>query len=57
MADTLQQLIIVAGHAPFNDAVGEVPADPSADDYWVLQSFQHGEPPYYLEHIQKGGGR
>lgn len=34
--------------------MGEVPDDPEQDRYWVLQSFQQTEPPYYIEHIRKG---
>lgn len=47
-------LIIVAGHAAFKDTVKLVPVNPRLDEYWVLQSFQSGEPPYYMEHIYKG---
>ena len=47
-------LILVAGHAAFKDQLRSCPAEPEKDDGWVLQSFQQGEPPYYIEHIQKG---
>lgn len=50
----LDKLIVVAGHASFKDSVEIVPDDPGSDDYWVLQAFQAGEPPYYIEHIRKG---
>jgi hypothetical protein len=50
----LEKLIIVAGHAAFNDSIDTVPEDPADSRYWVLQSFQQNEPPYYIEHIQKG---
>lgn len=50
----IANLIIVVGHAAFKDAVGSVPDNPRLDEYWVLQSFQSGEPSYYMEHIYKG---
>jgi len=46
--------VVVAGHAPFKASVTEVPARPEEDDAWVLQFFQAGEPPLYLEHIRRG---
>ena len=49
-----RNLIVVAGHAPFKETVLSVPAHPEQDDGWVLQSFQHGEPPLYIEHIRRG---
>jgi hypothetical protein len=48
------ELIIVPGHAAFKESVTEVPAAPERDEYWVLQEFQQGEPPYYIEHIEAG---
>jgi len=50
----LQDLVLVAGHAPFKAAVTDVPTDPQSDESWVLQPFQSGEPPFYLEHIRRG---
>lgn len=50
----IANLIIVAGHAAFRDTVKLVPVNPQLDEYWVLQNFQSGEPPYYMEHIYKG---
>ena len=50
-------LIIVAGHAPFHESVASVPDDPARDEAWVLQEFQRGEPPLYLEHIRHGAAR
>lgn len=47
-------LIIVAGHAAFKDTIRDCPGNPERDEHWVLQPFQKGEPPYYIEHIQKG---
>lgn len=47
-------LIIVPGHAPFKSSVEGVPVEAEQDSHWVLQSFQLGEPPYYIEHIQAG---
>ena len=49
-----RNLIIVAGHAPFREDVLSVPAFPHEDDGWVLQPFQCGEPPLYIEHIRQG---
>ncbi len=50
----LQDLVLVAGHAAFKSTVTGVPNDPESDDSWVLQDFQIGEPPFYLEHIRRG---
>ena len=50
----LRNLVIVAGHAPFKESIGQVPENPEADDAWVLQPFQHGEPPLYVAHIRRG---
>lgn len=47
-------LVVVPGHALFTDKVASVPDDPSRDEHWILQSFQNGEPPYYLGHIAAG---
>lgn len=47
-------LIIVPGHAPFKQGVTGVPDNVTNDESWVLQSFQHGEPPHYIEHIKTG---
>jgi hypothetical protein len=49
-----QNLIIVAGHAPFKEAVDSVPEHSEKDDAWVLQPFQRGEPAFYIEHIRRG---
>jgi hypothetical protein len=46
-----EHLIIVAGHATFKAEVEACPSDPTLDKYWALQSFQVGEPSYYIEHI------
>ncbi len=45
----LKNLILVAGHAVY---VAENFDDPISDDSWFLQSFQRGEPPFYVEHIR-----
>lgn len=50
----LRDLIIVACHAPFRETTRGVPDDPTRDDAWVLQSFQKGEPPLYIEHARRG---
>lgn len=47
-------LVLVAGHAPFKESVINVPVHPERDDDWVLQPFQRGEPPLYIEHIRRG---
>lgn len=41
--------IICAAHAVYT---GGAPADVWLDSAWVLQSFQHGEPPFYVEHLR-----
>jgi len=50
----IDNLIIVPGHASFKDSVSEVPDNFRSDEHWVLQEFQKGEPPYYIEHIEAG---
>ena len=50
----LQDLILVAGHAPFKKETEAVPDHPEKDDGWFLQPFQRGEPPFYIEHIRRG---
>jgi hypothetical protein len=50
----LRDLVLVAGHAAFKANVSGVPAAVDSDDAWVLQSFQTGEPPFYVEHIRRG---
>ena len=47
----LDNLIIVAGHAVY---VADNFDNPIKDDNWFLQSFQKGEPPFYIEHILNG---
>ncbi len=49
-----RNLIVVAGHAPFKECIASVPENPQDDEAWVLQPFQRGEPPLYLEHIRRG---
>ncbi len=50
----LHDLVLVAGHAAFKSSVNEVPNPVESDDAWVLQDFQTGEPPFYVEHIRRG---
>jgi hypothetical protein len=50
----IDKLVIVPGHAPFRNSVEELPNDFREDRHWVLQEFQKGEPPYYVEHIEAG---
>jgi len=52
--EDLTTLILVAGHAVY---VADNFDDPSSDDNWFLQSFQKGEPPFYIEHIMYGVDR
>lgn len=47
----LENLVLVAGHAVY---VGQDFADPEHDRNWFLQSFQRGEPPFYIGHIRAG---
>lgn len=49
-----KDLILVAGHAAFKKSVTRVPNHPESDKPWVLQPFQTGEPPFYIEHIRRG---
>jgi hypothetical protein len=45
----LTNLVVVAGHAVYLGG-----DDPVSDRNWCLQSFQHGEPPFYIEHARGG---
>lgn len=47
----LDTLIMVAGHAVYT---ADDFSEPCCDDSWMLQDFQAGEPPFYIEHIQRG---
>ncbi len=47
----LKDLILVAGHAVY---IAEDFNDPAADANWLLQDFQKGEPPFFIEHIFRG---
>lgn len=47
----LDHLVLVAGHAVY---VADNFDHPDADESWFLQSFQKGEPSFYIEHIQRG---
>jgi hypothetical protein len=51
--NSLNNLIVVAGHAPFKKTLTR-PEHPELDDEWVLHPFQMGEPPLYISHIQRG---
>src|SRR3954471_17337011 len=48
-----RDVVIVACHAPFKATVDSTPCDPALDDPWVLQSFQQGEAPLYIEHLRR----
>jgi len=51
----LQDLVIVSGHAVFKEKVKETQIEnPEHDSNWVLEPFQIGEPPFYIEHIRRG---
>jgi len=50
-ADRLENLVLVAGHAIYT---GRDFQHPELDGNWCLQSFQRGEPPFYVEHIRAG---
>jgi hypothetical protein len=47
----MENLVLVAGHAVY---VAPDFARPADDGSWLLQDFQRGEPPFYLEHIRRG---
>lgn len=49
-----QDLVIVACHAPLRAELTEPPVDPEREDNWVLLPYQHGEVPFYLDHIRRG---
>jgi hypothetical protein len=49
--EDLDKLIVVAGHAVY---VGKDQRAAANDKSWVLQDFQKGEPPCYIEHIRFG---
>jgi hypothetical protein len=44
-------LVLVAGHAVY---IAEDFNHIEADESWFLQSFQKGEPNYYIDHIRRG---
>jgi hypothetical protein len=47
----LENLVLVAGHAVY---IADNFQDPVSDRSWLLQDFQKGEPPFYIEHICHG---
>jgi hypothetical protein len=47
----LEHLVLVAGHAVY---LARDVEHPERDERWLLQPFQQGEPPYYIEHIRAG---
>ncbi|MDB5180592.1 MAG: hypothetical protein JWO54_350, partial [Candidatus Saccharibacteria bacterium] len=55
MIEKRTKLIIVPGHASFKEDV-TLPLSAKVDDdsLWALQSFQAGEPGFYIKHIKKG---
>lgn len=48
-----RRLILVPCHAVCTDP--QFP-DPAADEAWALQTFQRGEPSFYIEHIRRAVG-
>lgn len=56
-----ERLIVVPGHAPLSQNVrpDQLPSSDqiAADQHWELQSFQAGEPPFYIDHIRAGVDR
>lgn len=50
-AETLDKLVLVAGHAVY---LGKSPEVAASDTAWDLQSFQKGDPPYYIAHVRFG---
>jgi hypothetical protein len=54
MNTQVKKLIIVPGHASFREEVQlPLPTHFDKDVYWALQSFQKGEPPFYVEQIKE----
>lgn len=52
---TTTHAVVVCGHAIYVGGPNLQPAVAAEQDkYWVLQSFQQGEGPYYMEHIRAG---
>jgi hypothetical protein len=51
---SFRHAVIVACHAGFKKDVTGVPDAPEQDQYWVLESFQKKEPPFYIDHIRRG---
>lgn len=49
---TPDTLIAVPGHATLLDGIRTIPDDIHEDRHWSLQSFQKGEPLYYMQHMQ-----
>lgn len=50
----IKDLIIVPGHAAFKSGFDPSVGDPGDEANWVLQSFQAGESPFYIEHVRAG---
>jgi hypothetical protein len=49
-----QDLIIVAAHAALSGELRDAPELVERDDAWVLEPYQAGEAPFYLEHMRHG---
>jgi hypothetical protein len=50
-AAPLAHLILVAGHAVY---VGGEGGSPESDSEWLLEPYQVGEPPLYIQHVRAG---
>jgi hypothetical protein len=50
-SDRPNRLVLVPGHAVW---LASSPHPPESDGAWILQEFQRGEPPFYIEHIRFG---
>ncbi|MDL1957364.1 MAG: hypothetical protein LWW95_10040 [Candidatus Desulfofervidus auxilii] len=53
--EALRDLIIVTCDAAFKDNIKEEKLEnPEKDNNWILEPFQIGEPPFYIEHVRRG---
>jgi hypothetical protein len=50
----MRDLVMVAAHAALRAELREAPELGERDDAWVLEPFQAGEAPFYLEHMRRG---
>jgi hypothetical protein len=52
--DGPQDLVIVAAHAALRGELRDAPEFAERDEAWVLEPYQAGETPFYLEHMRRG---